>query len=715
MKVARRSFFQKKKPLSRQGIQALYTFTPFKLLRATEDGYSIVLAPVWPLLAPQNLTWRSTSVKNLFAVPITETWAKKVVHPHQLYPQTFVRGSSANFVFRLREDRRNDPTFWRYPPNYLEFNWTSVNASHYCALGWVITCAQERCPQESYCRFMKPNKMGSCKFYRGPVSYASLYNVYPRIQRRFEDPPVGLFEPMLAIRYNELPFVIFRFTTRAKFQAYIDAIVFSPKLAWMNRQPTIFLQEGLGFETNNVHAMELEFSEDVLRDFIVDHLHSSKKTAEWITFKYHLYVADTLANGHIREKRGFDAFDRLDNLTLETISPSGRSDATKRIIKQVQETEISSDIVDFAEILFLHSLAHELKEILVAKSGCHTVDIGYYVEHPRLRTIGPPSSKVRIVIFEHAMGGLGYLKKFADEVGEIGPEALERHLANSLEGFETVCTHKVEKSFRTMQKELAIYEKEHPEIVKSILSLYRDALPNTDVFPHVNSIRRAISQTVDTIPGDLRSLLDDMLTRAPHCWDGCQLCVMFERECNFLPFDQPFLVSRTLLSDSLRSISSMIYQPKISAPLKKGVMREFEAFLRAAQNQIDMATPWISPEIVDKLVELATNNQLKIRLITKEDPQNETQIKSLEKLRELQTKLPNFETRLSQELHAKGMLVDKIMLLDGSFNFTLSGLASNVENLEEDFSIKGCSRFSEQFDALWEKLRPLQVSASFSV
>jgi hypothetical protein len=471
-------------------------------------------------------------------------------------------------------------------------------------------------------------------------------------------------------------------------------------------QPTIFLQEGLGFETNNVHAMELEFADDVLRDFIADHLHSNKKSAEWVTLKYNLYVADALS-GYIREKRGFEAFDRLDSLTLEAVSPSGRSNATRGIIENVRKSEITSDIVEFGEILFLHCLAHELKDIIVAETGCHTVDIGYYLEHPRLRTSGPPSAKIRIVVFEHAMGGLGYLRKFADEIREQGGETLERHLASSVNGFDTVCTHKVDRSFATLQKELAFFEKDHPDIVRAILALYRDALPGTGVFPHLNSIRRAVSQTVNVIPGDLRSLLDDMLTRAPHCWDGCQLCVMFERECIFLPFDQPFFVSRTLLADSLRSISSMMKEPKVSAPLKKGVIREFESFLRLAQNQIDMATPWISPEVVDKLAELTLSNQLKLRLITKEDPQNETQIRSIAKLTDLAKKITNIETRLSQELHAKGMLVDNIMLLSGSFNFTLSGLSSNVESLDEDFSVKGCRRFSEQFDALWEKSRSL--------
>jgi len=53
------------------------------------------------------------------------------------------------------------------------------------------------------------------------------------------------------------------------------------------------------------------------------------------------------------------------------------------------------------------------------------------------------------------------------------------------------------------------------------------------------------------------------------------------------------------------------------------------------------------------------------------------------------------------------MLVDKIMLIHGSFNLTLSGLTSNVESLEEDFSVIGCARFLEQFDALWENSKAL--------
>jgi phosphatidylserine/phosphatidylglycerophosphate/cardiolipin synthase-like enzyme len=53
------------------------------------------------------------------------------------------------------------------------------------------------------------------------------------------------------------------------------------------------------------------------------------------------------------------------------------------------------------------------------------------------------------------------------------------------------------------------------------------------------------------------------------------------------------------------------------------------------------------------------------------------------------------------------MLIDGVMLLTGSFNFTISGLTSNVENLTVDFSVKGTKIFRKKFDDIWEKSVPL--------
>jgi len=90
------------------------------------------------------------------------------------------------------------------------------------------------------------------------------------------------------------------------------------------------------------------------------------------------------------------------------------------------------------------------------------------------------------------------------------------------------------------------------------------------------------------------------------------------------------------------------------------------------------------------------------------DPDNEMQARSIERLTQASKGYsPGFQAKVIDELHAKGMLVDDIMLLHGSFNFTISGLNANVENVTVDFSLRGAKKFKKEFDELWRKAKPL--------
>src|SRR5947207_2524680 len=121
--------------LTRQGRQALYTFTPFKLLRARgHSGYSVLLAPLHKLQVTPSFRWRSASSKSSFRVPLTDTWAKRVYQPHQLYSQTFTPGGQ-KFVFSLPPGKQQDTSNFSWPPTYLELSWDSLNGGYYCRLG----------------------------------------------------------------------------------------------------------------------------------------------------------------------------------------------------------------------------------------------------------------------------------------------------------------------------------------------------------------------------------------------------------------------------------------------------------------------------------------------------------------------------------------------------------------------------------------------------
>jgi len=701
------SSFREQNPIVRQGIQALYTFTPFKLLRAEAgEYYTLILAPVAYFETTPRFRWRSKSCKASFKVPISAQTSKRVVQPHQLYPFTFRRDSRDSYIYKRRNIEEEG--FWRYPPTYMEFSWPALNSGYYCRLGWTLLSSRPRCPQEKYC----PNLKGSpCRYYsRRPVSYPSLFNVYPRIQRKFEDPVGGFtFLPVLAIRYKDKPLAILRFTDRGSFVAFVDGVVFSPKLAWMFTQPMIFLREGLGFEIGNVHAIELEFIPETLDEFIKDVLSSNNDITRWVILKYRLYMGDSTRYDLIREKRGFGAFGRLDKIAKQVVQRMKQDEATSKIIKEVQSGNINPELVDFASVLFIHSLAHTLKNALAAKYGCKTEDISYYIEHPKLRVLGTPSGKIRVVLFETAMGGFGYIKNFVEKIQKVSKiDVLEELIYAAIKGFKKSCEEKVEKSLKNLQNELKPFREHYKKLVDLILRVYYDSFPGAAVYPHVNSIRKAIAEAIPEFSEEERSLLDDLLAKGPHCWDGCQLCVMMERGCNFLPFDQPFLVSERLLRSALEIISTMMRRPVSFSPLKRGVRKEFEGLLSAARSKIDLVSPWISPEIIEDLLRLYLERHLKVRIVTKIDPDNETQVRSIERLTQASKDYsPGFQAKVIDELHAKGMLVDDIMLLYGSFNFTISGLNANVENVTVDFSLRGAKKFREEFDELWRRAKPL--------
>ncbi|MEM2741954.1 MAG: phospholipase D family protein, partial [Nitrososphaeria archaeon] len=139
-----------------------------------------------------------------------------------------------------------------------------------------------------------------------------------------------------------------------------------------------------------------------------------------------------------------------------------------------------------------------------------------------------------------------------------------------------------------------------------------------------------------------------------------------------------------------------------------GIRKEFESLLSAARFKVDLVSPWISPEIVEDLFKLHLERHLRIRIITRRDPENAAQVRSLEILTQLSKDYsPSFQAKVMDELHAKGMLIDDVMLLYGSFNFTISGLNANVENVVIDFSLQGTKKFNEEFNELWKNAKSL--------
>jgi hypothetical protein len=691
--------------VTRHGIHALFTFTPFKLLRAYRgEAYELILAETAHHRAT-DLRWRSRSVKDEFLFNVPAGLAKRVVQPYDLYPIQFTKERDEKYVF----EPPNRKWQWRYFPEYMEFSWEALREAHYCAFGWVLLSSKrEDCPIARDC----PVRKGTpCKYYFGPMPYNELYNVYPLIRRKYVSPPDKKEnEPLAAIRYESTPLVTITYVPRGSYIAFIDGVQFSPKRARIFRHPLLYLKEGLGFRISHSPAIQFEFNKDTLRELIRNRLNGRPELARWIRLKQLLYMGTTDSDDLIREGMGFAAFERLDDLVAHALSARSNGSARSRtIVKAVGEAKVDDDLIDFASVLFVHSFAHLFLNWISARYGYSKGDFGYYLEHDRIQPIGSQKEGVRIFVFEVAVGGLGYLKSFAQDLADSRKNIIAEFLGSENRGVQAVlefCEKRSNQAVKNLPRALNHFrnnEQDVNNLVNAILAAYTRSFNDPYIYPHVNSIRRALVDNL-TMSSKTRDLMDDLLSRAPHCWDGCQLCVMLERGCNYPPFDQPFLVTSRLTADIVKILEQMVNSPTQVFPLKVGVDKEFQRFLSSARYTVDLISPWLSPEVVKLLVDKSKENTLYIRIITSNDITNKAHEESLKILRKAFTYV---NTRISQQFHAKGMLIDGVMLLTGSFNFTSSGLTSNVENLTVDFSFQGTKSFRKKFDDIWDKSVPL--------
>ena len=684
------------KRTTRHGIQALYTFTPFKLIFKGDKVYELILTETSHHEA--NVNWHSKSVKDKFVSIVSPGFSKNVVQPYELYITRLTSGQTERYVFKPKGRMQ-----WRYFPEYMEFSWEALRDGYYCTFGWVLLSSKkDNCPIANDCPYREGDR---CRYYLGPIAYSSLYNVYPLINKKYEPPTdKSLYEPLAAIRYKSMPLVTLTYIPNGSYIAFINGVQFSPKRARVFRPPILFLKEGLGFRILQAPAIQFEFNKDTLRELIQERLNSNPTLARWIKLKQQLYL-HTDNDGLIRNGNGFDAFQQLANVVKLALSKNDDG-SVQKIVKDINQVKVDDNLVNFASVLFVHSFTHLFLNWISARYGYGKGDFGYHLEHDRIQQMGQEG--VRAFVFEMAIGGLGYLKSFAQDIAN--KNILSEFIGSENKGIQTVlkfCEERSTQALKDLPMELKRFssnEQATNAIISAILKIYTKSFSDPCVYPHVNSVREAIINTVNMNMTDTRDLIDDLLARVPHCWDGCQLCVMLERGCNYSPFDQPFLVTSRLTRDIIRIIKKMIDSPMEVFPLKVGVYEEFQRFVSTARYTIDLVSPWLSPDVVKILAEKAEENELRIRIITTNDMTNKTHGESLMVLKD---KRDCIKVNIARQIHAKGMLVDGVMLLTGTFNFTRSGLTSNKENLVVDFSLKGTKYFKSKFDDIWANSSPL--------
>ncbi|AWR96157.1 hypothetical protein DFR86_00415 [Acidianus sulfidivorans JP7] len=712
-----------KEPITRSGKQALYSFTPFKLIKSEKSQeYSLILSTVYGMRVKPNIVFYK-GIEDKFKVKIPDGPEVSVIHPSILLYRTIKKNGKKDYIY----DTSN--RIYKFYPLYMRFNFNSLTKGYYCLLGLVLLSPDEnKCPLQDECNFNPDKSRPVCMYYYGPTSYTRLYTVYPQIIEIFDEYGENNAQSILSSQLINISFL-----PHGEYKVFINGIYFYPKNSQIDYPPMVYLNVKLsnknkndnklikiGFRIRNSAAIKLEFNLKELNTHIREILEKDKNTARWIKLKYYLYLAHLkhkTKNKSILRDKGFDAFDKM----LELLSNENEKDKVDEINVNNQEDELVN-IINFASFLFVHSLAHLLLSWISLEYGNTRENFGYYIEHPLLGNMKDPD-KVRLYIIEEAIGGLGYLNTFADETTRNKVKLLEfiNYALNVLSN----CRDKVDREIPEFLNILSNTDSNFKKIAKDIELAYKSFDTNLKIFPHVIAIRKYITKNHPEVQGDkdLRIIFTDVLGYAPHCWDGCPLCVMYERGCHFSVYDQPFLVSReltrvmlekieqimksTIIEEIKKDIENLPEDRSIPLNLKKGLAYYyFKASIDLAKESIDIVSPYISPEIIEALYDILRQRNIRVRLLTTINETNKKGLEMLKKLKEIKTKI--FQADPNTDLHSKNLVIDGRILIFGSFNMTSKGLKGNYENIDVRKDREALEDFKKEFEKLWRESEPLK-------
>jgi phosphatidylserine/phosphatidylglycerophosphate/cardiolipin synthase-like enzyme len=159
-------------------------------------------------------------------------------------------------------------------------------------------------------------------------------------------------------------------------------------------------------------------------------------------------------------------------------------------------------------------------------------------------------------------------------------------------------------------------------------------------------------------------------------------------------------VSKILLR---KVIERILTELKISIRIGKG----FEWILEEigkTKKELRISSPWISTEIVKQSIEPLLKKDIIVKIITREDLENEEQVRTLSYLNELSKRYKNLQVKFVDEIHAKLILIDDRIGIKGSLNLTFSGLYKNIELVEKYTDKNEINKSILDFDNIFVKI-----------
>jgi len=730
---------------SRQGLAALYAFTPFKIIFTSPSMHGAGDSTIMTFWYPKGMRgfYCENADSQLLSKPIheivndrrcerlEELWRaplrEKAIDRIYIYEEfPAIRFSSQSnkyvliinkkllehFIGKASANEARESIKRSYDRGQFvlaEFSYKSINNPNFCRLGIVLLTHRDQCPLINVCPMAKGKSCPNfIRWSSARESYAGLYKVVSDIRIKlseFKEEKIGVSKTLLTLPYKGRPFLKILFIDPVNVLAYYDALNFLPKKFVANMLRVKF-GKTLGIRLYMTSSLKIEFNDAALNELLQDLMRDSLIWS-WLEFKAGLL---TIAKGLPEEsqRKPLAPWNALEHILCDRISKISDEERKKDInrIINADPTYMNKAM----KFIIVHTIAHMIILGLWSYLGLSSDELSY--------VILPRDESYEVWIFEAASGGYGFLKYLAEHK-EILYNIVSSALSNVLprdqcivsldSNILTMLRNTISTTINSLKQASALspqdtqrldsIQKQLEAFLENIKFLYGIA----NVTPQNYVVNRCLSRI---IPGRLKEhfnkVIDKFMTTFDR-FDGTIGHYFIEEGCISGPFIQPFSVSCIIA----KPIANGVVQTSLERPLKKSIIE----WVKMARSSIDITTWVLSVDGLNDLVKAlkkACEEGAKIRLLLGGGvlSDNEAYNSAVNSLKKLFQELGQcIEVRLynKEQLHAKMIIIDGITVIEGSFNLTKSALTTNIENAQVVIDPENVRERIEKFNKLWNE------------
>ncbi|MDK6028874.1 phospholipase D-like domain-containing protein [Ignisphaera sp. 4213-co] len=735
----------------RRGLEALYAFTPFKIVykhrdesRGKTDAYVLVILPpkrYYTLYVEDFKEVENLNIENIirsFKKENYDLWKKlwqnrfKRRHPIQIenikiyeyesWPSLHFKESKSPYVLIIDEvlynvfngsipieDERVKRIFnsrYKYRRFLLaEYNFNSLSNPFFCSRGYVLITHRQKCPVKNICPYGREGRCNGSLLRIGET-YTGLYKVFPQVKVKILSPmeiasKMQLHIWLFSIRYNWYPLLNVYFANRVSLLAFYEGIVFQPKKSFLQHYLIKFGRTP-GVRIIDTDALILEFDVETL-DKVVNEL--LQKDYSWPKFKKSLLSKSDLCSEKSCEKSpkilrpwrfleeelrsGFDNEKNLNRVFNDLIGS-----ATSSLNEQDKQ---------YYRFIIVHTIAHNVLLSLWRELGLSEAHLRYKIDSE--------NGRWAIYIYEAVSGGLGYLRLLAFNRKSKLYEIIEKSIYESPpeEFAERYCSCTIrDEDIDTIQNMLSDLRRKCGEndddcikavnkLQKFVNSIYSIMYKKFNVTLHPYTITYILNRIV---PGRLSELFSNVVESILSLFlpfDGSIYCGFIEEGCSLGPFLEPLSISYTVMkhiADNGKQYTPYPHADKIVVP-----------WMKLAKNKLKIMTSNISlnenHKVYKTIKSLCERSGKVYILLGKNAVDDEASKKTAEMF--LKNLGKCVEIRLHPQLHAKAVIIDDVAVVEGSFNLTISGLSKNIEFANILLKPDEVKRRVEDFDKLWNE------------